>query len=596
MTGEWSMWSDIETKSDYLNYLEVAEVVSEILLDPAMRPVSVGIFGTWGTGKSSLLNLIEADLKQRANDGVIVIRFDAWLYQGFDDARAALMDVIARALYEKAKENAGLLGLAKRLLLRVNTVRTLGLAIEVAAAAHGIPVFGAAARAVGAVGNYVAGTPDADDAKAVAEAGKDVRGLIDPEKKKSPPEEIDAFRAEFSELLTKLGKTMVVFVDNLDRCLPTQTIHTLEALRLFLFMESSAFVVAADEDMVRHSVSQHFRDADTRHVKDYLDKLIQVPVRVPRLGVAEIRAYLFMLFASASDVDEKTLERLRERLETNLRLSWKEGPLSIEDALAMLGDQGKILRNSFDVADRMAALLANAPLVEGNPRIVKRMLNVVRLRSRIAERREMPVDEQMVAKFALFERCVEPGAITKMYALINEAPSGKPELIVELEKLRDDPPKFTEACPEEWKKNARFLLDWFGLSPALGALDLRPLVYLSRETTPLRSQSAELSQAAAQAALRLRSIRTLASPAAKEAIQSIPAGEHVGAMKDLIAILRSHPDWKNKPEAFTGAQLLADANPAAAEELAAFLRGLPGQTSPWLRAAIGDKDWFKEGK
>lgn len=588
------MWSDIETQSDYLNYLEVAEVVSEVLLDPAMRPVSVGIFGTWGTGKSSLLNLIEADLKRRVNDDVIVIRFDAWLYQGFDDARAALMDVIARALYEEAKQNEGLLGLADRLLARVKTVRALGLAIEVAAAAHGIPVFGAAARAVGAVNNYIAGTPDDDDAKAMAEGAKEIRGLVAPKQKKSPPEEIEAFRAEFGELLTKLAKTMVVFVDNLDRCLPTQTIHTLEALRLFLFMNSSAFVVAADEDMVRHSVSQHFRDADTRHVKDYLDKLIQVPVRVPRLGVAEIRTYLFMLFANASDVNKEALERLRVRLETNLRLSWKEEPLSIEDALGVLGDQGKKLRNSFDVADRMAALLANAPLVEGNPRIVKRMLNVVRLRSRIAERREMPVDEQMVAKFALFERCVDPAAITKMYALINEAPSGKPELIIELEKLRDDPAKFSDACPDEWKKNAIFLLDWFGLIPTLGALDLRPLVYLSRETTPLRTQSAELSQAAAQAALRLRSIRTLASPAAKAAIQSIPTGEHVGVMRDLITTLRNHSDWKIKPEPFTGAQLLADANRDAAEELAAFVRGLPGQTSPWLQAAIGDKDWFKE--
>jgi predicted KAP-like P-loop ATPase len=222
------------------------------------------------------------------------------------------------------------------------------------------------------------------------------------------------------------------------------------------------------------------------------------------------------------------------------------------------------------------------------------MLNVVRLRSRIAERREMPVDEQMVAKFALFERCVDPAAITKMYALINEAPSGKPDLIIELEKLRDDPAKFSDACPDEWKKNAVFLLDWFGLIPTLGALDLRPLVYLSRETTPLRTQSAELSQAAAQAALRLRSIRTLASPAAKAAIQSIPTGEHVGVMRDLITTLRNHSDWKIKPEPFTGAQLLADANRDAAEELAAFVRGLPGQTSPWLQAAIGDKDWFKE--
>src|SRR6185312_5334295 len=169
------MWSDIETKSDYLNYLEVAEVVSEILLDPAMRPVSVGIFGTWGTGKSSLLNLIAADLISRANDDVLVIRFDAWLYQGFDDARAALMDVIARALYEKAKEDEGLLGLAKRLLARVNTVRTLGRAIE-------------------AIADFAAGKPEEKDAKALADGGKAVRDLVDPERKKSPPEEIDAFR------------------------------------------------------------------------------------------------------------------------------------------------------------------------------------------------------------------------------------------------------------------------------------------------------------------------------------------------------------------------------------------------------------------
>ena len=73
------MWSDIETRRDYLNYLELAEVVSEILLNPAMRPVSVGVFGTWGTGKSSLLNLIEGQLRESAKDNVIVIRFDAWL-------------------------------------------------------------------------------------------------------------------------------------------------------------------------------------------------------------------------------------------------------------------------------------------------------------------------------------------------------------------------------------------------------------------------------------------------------------------------------------------------------------------------------------
>lgn len=592
------MWSDIETKRDYLNYAEVAEVVAEILVDPGMRPVSVGIFGTWGTGKSSLLNLIEVELKRRAGDDTIVIRFDAWLYQGYDDARAALMDVIARSLYEEAKNREGLFGLAKRLLARVNTMRTLGLAVEVLAAAHGIPMFGAAAKAVGAAGNFINGRPGEDDAKAVAEGGEAVAGLVDPEKKKSPPEEIDAFRHEFGELLAGLKKTMVVFVDNLDRCLPAQTIHTLEALRLFLFMDQSAFVVAADEDMVRHSVSEHFGGVDVRHVKDYLDKLIQVPVRVPRLGVAEIRAFLFMLFAEAAKIPEKELSVLQARLENNLRSSWKEQPLSAADAVGILGPGGKNLAATFDIADRMAALLAKSTYVEGNPRIVKRLLNVVRLRARIAERREMPVDEGMVAKFALFERCASPRAVTKLYSLINEAPKGQPSLIVDLEKLLEDQEAFNKASPKEWEDDTSFLWDWFGLKPSLAGQDLRALIYLSRETTALRNQSADLSQAAAQAFERLRKVTTMASPAAKAAIKEIPSAERLGVMRELIELFRPHQDWQTKPEAFTGAALLAEVDGqggAAAGLLANFIRNLPKQP-PWLLVLVRDKTWFKEEK
>lgn len=275
--GAFRMWSDVETRKDYLNFAEVAEAVTEILLDPAMRPVSVGIFGTWGTGKSSVLNLIEAQLTEEAKDKVILIRFDAWLYQGYDDARAALMEVIARTLYEEAKKDAGIVGLGRSLLGRVNTLRTLGQAIEVVAAAHGMPMFGAGAKALGGLKKFVTGDPSEEDAKAVADGGKAAVGLIDPAAVQTPPQAIDAFRREFAELLGKLGKTLIVFVDNLDRCLPEQTIHTLEALRLFLFMEQSAFVVAADEDMVRNSVARHFGGIEDKHVTDYLDKLIQIP-------------------------------------------------------------------------------------------------------------------------------------------------------------------------------------------------------------------------------------------------------------------------------------------------------------------------------
>ncbi|MEQ7811540.1 KAP family P-loop NTPase fold protein [Xanthomonas hortorum] len=586
------MWSDIETKRDYLNYLELAEVVSEVLLNPSMRPVSVGVFGTWGTGKSSLLNLIEGRLQDDAKDEVIIVRFDAWLYQGYDDARAALMDVIARRLYEAAKKDDGLLGIAKSLLARVNTMRTLGLGIEVVAALHGVPLMGVGSKAVAGLGKLFAGTPEAEDTQAAADGVKALAGLVDPVKGKSPPEHVDAFREEFQRLLVGLDKTLVVFVDNLDRCLPEQTIHTLEALRLFLFMEQSAFVVAADEDMVRHSVSQHFDGANERHVTDYLDKLIQIPVRVPRLGVTEIRAYLFMLFAEAGEVNQAKLDRLRNALEKNLRASWKEPPITVEAASKLAGG-GDDVRMSFDIAERMSALLAKSTFVEGNPRIVKRLLNVVRLRARIAARRGMPVDEAMVAKFALFERCVDPVAVRKLYALINEAAQGKPELIATLERLSDDPKKFEEACPVEWKKSADFLHDWLGLKPALSGLDLRPLVYLSKETAVLRSVAGDMSQSSAEAVLRLTNVKTLSSPAAAMAIAGIASGEHGAVMRELLASLRGHADWSDRPDAINGAVLLAGADEDAGRQLGAFLASLPGKKSPWLKALLSDKAWAK---
>lgn len=170
-----------------------------------MRPVSVGVFGTWGTGKSSLLNLIESQIRREASEKVIVIRFDAWLYQGYDDARAALMEVIARTLYEAAKDDETLLDLAKRLLARVNTLRTLGLGIELVAAFHGLPLLGAASCAVEGVRNIVKGDPSPKDTQAVADGSKEVLKLIDPANAQTPPKEIDAFRQEFGELLEKLA-------------------------------------------------------------------------------------------------------------------------------------------------------------------------------------------------------------------------------------------------------------------------------------------------------------------------------------------------------------------------------------------------------
>lgn len=595
------MWADVDTKQDFLNYSEVAELVAEVVLDPVMRPVSVGVFGTWGTGKSTILNLVEAKLvAPEKNHNFIVVRFDAWLYQGFDDARAALMEVIASTLIEAAETNPGILEKAKKLLGRVNKMRALGLLVEGGALAAGIPTFGWLTKGIEAVGDFISGNADEADVEAVKKAGivakKHAAGLLEAESQRTPPKEISAFRSEFEDVLTGLNKTLVVFVDNLDRCLPKQTIHTLEALRLFLFMGHTAFVVAADEEMVRHSVSEFFKDPGDRHVTDYLDKLIQVPVRVPRLGIQEVRAYLCLLFASAGGaVEAEKIEALRAALEGNLRRSWKDEPISTEQALAHLGDHPPAeIVMGFSIADRMAPMLATSSLVQGNPRIVKRMLNVVRMRAKVARLRDMPVDEALIAKLALFERCTDSTAIAHLYNEINAAAAGKPQILAALEKLRDDPEKFKENCPEQWGTKSEFIREWLSLEPPLAETDLRPLVYLSRETTPLRALKGGLSAAAAEALKILLRVTNTASPSGRNAVASIPHGEEEDVMSNLIESLRASRDWSSKPPGFDGAFLLAEYSSAAGSMLSTFVHTMmPDKLYPWLKFMVKNKSWFR---
>ena len=87
-------------------------------------------------------------------------------------------------------------------------------------------------------------------------------GLLKPKPDTSPPREIQAIREFFEAALGEIGVKLVVLIDDLDRCLPPTTISTLEAIRLFLFLKDTAFVIAADDAMIKHAVRQHFVGVD----------------------------------------------------------------------------------------------------------------------------------------------------------------------------------------------------------------------------------------------------------------------------------------------------------------------------------------------
>src|SRR5947209_19661768 len=121
------MWPDNETARDFINFTGVADTVAEIIVQARGRPISIGVSGAWGVGKSSMIKLTRESLTKRPRkEGereFIFVEFNAWLYQGYDDARAALMDVIASTLEEEAEKRETAVDKVKELVKRINWLR-----------------------------------------------------------------------------------------------------------------------------------------------------------------------------------------------------------------------------------------------------------------------------------------------------------------------------------------------------------------------------------------------------------------------------------------------------------------------------------------
>ena len=91
--------TDNETKVDLLNNEAIAKTIIELLREKPDHPVTIGVHGDWGAGKSSVLEMIEAGFA--GDDEVLCLKFNGWRFQGFEDAKIALIEGIVTGLVEK---------------------------------------------------------------------------------------------------------------------------------------------------------------------------------------------------------------------------------------------------------------------------------------------------------------------------------------------------------------------------------------------------------------------------------------------------------------------------------------------------------------
>ena len=215
------MWPDNETERDFLNFTGVADTVAEIVVQAKGRPISIGVSGAWGVGKSSMIRLVHRSLNERSGKGngdFVFVDFNAWLYQGYDDARAALMEVIGEKLTAEAAKRKKGLDKAKEFVERIQWFRLTKLVAGSAVAMSvGIPPVGLLGELYGAGKALLGGETTADTIgqaeKALAEAKDTASGLLAAKKKTTPPQEIHALRESFEKTLEAMGVTLVVLID-----------------------------------------------------------------------------------------------------------------------------------------------------------------------------------------------------------------------------------------------------------------------------------------------------------------------------------------------------------------------------------------------
>ena len=422
----------------------------------------------------------------------VCLQFNGWVFEGYDDAKAALIEAILKSfesnksLPRKAKNKI------KKLAKSVNWMRAIGFGVKnvavplVAASLTGGLSFGPQ------IFEWIKGLTE--DPQQIADAVKDLD--YDKFKKKYLKEDktpnleeqyqvVRKFRDDFKEMLNEANvKKLIVLIDDLDRCLPDRIIDNLEAIKLFLNVDNTAFIIGADQRIVRDAIRHRYKDLMTRDdekenkrvVVDYLEKLIQVPYNLPKLSDTEVETYVTLLFCE----DEFGKDGMSDVITAfkDFRKTDRYSVFGIEQIKKVITD--KVVRKRLE--DKVTLISKLSPLIagnlDGNPRQIKRFLNTFILRKKLADVAKLAdFKDDVLAKLMILEYA-EPNMFADLYSWQAQN-KGYAQELKKFEKKNEDGEHEIEDKYKSWK-DAK-IIKWLDSEPFLANIDLRDYFWISRD-------------------------------------------------------------------------------------------------------------------
>ena len=469
------MWKDIETSEDLLGYRFHARLLKEIVLDKSMLPTSIGIFGNWGYGKSSLMLLLEKEINEEIamhvaegnTPRILQVRFNGWQYESYETTKYSLIQVLLDSVEKYLSDNRDVFEKLDILLKRINLLK-LGVLLLKKYVWDKIP-------------NAIkSNLPQADDLK-------ECIGVDDITKFQNEfqNEHTSLFVTKFRTLLESIVEeakfdSIIVYIDDLDRCSGEKMIECIEAIKLFLNVKNTAFVLGADERMVERAIKEHYPEIeqDKRQIyspfSDYLEKLIQIPYRLPRLSLNEQYTYILFLLLKS-----KYPNFFNAVIKDYNDYKNKEpfGNYDAEKMSAALGEN-KIP----DVEAPIPIIPMMTRFLNGSPRQLKRFLNTFDLRMRmvqVANIRE--IDPTVLAKLMLLEYNFKYQRLFESLYGMQLLGDGIIDKIGEVEECARQKKKLNDKRWQEWEED-NLVLDWLSLSPSLSGVNLKEYFWIARDS------------------------------------------------------------------------------------------------------------------
>ena len=577
------MWKDSEADIDFLNFNYLAEQVVEISTDEKLSPATVGVYGDWGSGKSTLMKMVKKSLD--ADKNTLTVEFNGWLFEGYEDAKTALCGTILdemrthETLFAKGKEKI------KALLKKVDGGKLLSKGVK----------YGLDYLLTGGIGMVteltLTGIISAVKQKAGDVSEDEIKKVIDAFKKEETKRtEIKNFRKTFKEVFEDCkGERLVVFIDELDRCTPDTVLDIFEAIRLFLYVPGTTFIIGADERLVSYAVKTKYKDIPGHDIdisKEYLEKLVQYPVKIPQLNEQEVKQYITCLLLQNEDIDIKKVAESITKLGINDELTSD----TVKAATGKEVTEG--IKEAFDLSNQIYSALAT--LMKGNPRHCKRFFNTLMMRIALADRRNITLQKKVLAKLMLAEY-YKPSFIETLM---------RPESKDELKQLESKSGEATFTALKDWCSD-EWVQKWAVGEPRLSAVDnLSDYFYFSRESRKLYSSSAEILSNEAKKLLQnlVDASDSVRSKAIESAKQLAPAEQVLldNAMFDEIikeekinskkfkSYLELSVELKQQKEAVTRIKALPIARIPAGlvGQMTAFVKTLEASTKDSLKSFL----------